>query len=97
MNALMWYMHKFTFLSGFLSYIINSKEFTKTDLYNYRGIENNTDIYLAFAYQVYNVSSGRKFYGPGGMFSYCKILLSLLLFILKAVIHLWLEETQQEY
>ena len=45
------------------------KVFTREELSKYKG-ENGGDIYLAIAGSVYDVSSGRRHYGPGGGYSF---------------------------
>lgn len=43
--------------------------FSKEELAQYKG-ENGGDIYLALMGKVFDVSSGRDFYGPGGGYSF---------------------------
>lgn len=44
------------------------RTFTPEELWQYRG-ENNSPVYIAVKGRVYDVSSGRQHYGPGGSYS----------------------------
>ena len=63
MNALVFYIHKFALLSYILSPIITKQEYTKVELYKYRGIDpdadagSNADIFISLQTLVYNVTS----------------------------------------
>lgn len=46
------------------------RQFTLKELNNYDGSDVSLPIYLAFSGNVYDVSNGKKFYEPGGVYHY---------------------------
>lgn len=49
---------------------LNLKPFTKADLAKFDGRDEGEPIYVAVSGLVYDVSSGSKFYAPGGSYAY---------------------------
>jgi len=50
--------------------IPGARYFTKEELKQYNGKDENLPVYLAVRGKVFDVSAGRKHYGPGGTYSF---------------------------
>jgi membrane-associated progesterone receptor component len=56
-------------LAGDIGVFIMALEFTEEELVKYNGSDSSKPIYVAIKGRVFDVSSGKNFYGPGGSYA----------------------------
>lgn len=56
-------------MAGDIGVFIMATEFTAEELIKYNGSDSSKPIYVAIKGRVFDVSSGKNFYGPGGSYA----------------------------